>query len=178
MKFEKNTFYSSKVTFPGLDINVFLPSNRYLRYDGVVDDINAHTKLVLSQFGRQDYHNVTSNKDWGRHIALSLTLTDIPVKASVIFSRAQSPARSLFNLGHESVHALIHLDQEKYFLDELRRQGFFFNPFERYSDEENIADVGGLLALYKSRFRREEFILPSDVLGVFHDMMASRKDRN
>ena len=149
MSLEKFGYLSNKVFFPGINMLVKLDDNQFFRFDGFVDNLEEHTFKIFFELGLK-YSPNNYEDSVARHVGLNLKSNSSRVKTSNIFLLNKGSVANYFNLGHEAVHSLIHLNKEQYFLDELHKNGFQINPFEKYSDEEKIADIGGLLTLHKT----------------------------
>ena len=51
--------------------------------------------------------------------------------------------------GHESTHVLFRFGLEHKLLEALEEESFNFNPLTYFYNEEDVAEVGGILSLYK-----------------------------
>jgi len=85
---------------------------------------------------------------------------------------------TLFTIGHESTHAITYLNQGQRLVEELRVEGFNLNPYQKYTDEEDICHIGGLFALY--RFGLLDSIDHSSkdddpIISLLEDLLASRR---
>jgi hypothetical protein len=147
--FERRGFETGEVVMPGLEITVELGSGTYFRDDGVVRDLYEHHDRLTTEFNCFELSNApsqTTHKGW----CIGLTDSSSLEKASVIFVEDSGPVGNIFIKGHESTHALIFLGHSYALVDELESEGFSLNPFERYSNEEWIAHIGGILAWHKA----------------------------
>ncbi len=146
MVFGDYGFETGKVLLPGLNLIVKLNRNRYFRNDGIVENMDEHLDDVKRELGISNFDYTRGVPSMGRHIKLSYGSD----KISIIFIKDQSSETNRFNYGHESTHAIIYLGLEDYFMDMLRKEGFTLNPFKRYNNEDDIANVGGLVSVYKT----------------------------
>lgn len=144
---------TGNVLFPGLEMIVNLPSNKFLWNYGTVDDIGKHVSLFAKEIGSTMNYNkqgaILNNKCEGKCLRVRLKNGGFHATGAVIFVRSNENKYELtFVYGHESTHALLFLNQEKYLLKALRKSGFNFDPFKKYDgDAESIANIGGWLAL-------------------------------
>jgi len=171
MDFEKHGFKTGKVVLPGIDLQVTLPKNHYFRNDKIVENIESHTTKILEDM------NISSkfDKDYGLRFGRCLTITEYDAIASTVCILNVSPAANLCNYGHESTHAIMHLGLENQFVDMLRYEGFSLNPFNRYDDEESIANVGGLIALYRNYIINFEITTDTVLAPIYRELFASKK---
>ncbi|MBI2102742.1 hypothetical protein HYT55_02795 [Candidatus Woesearchaeota archaeon] len=77
-----------------------------------------------------------------------------------------------FVRGHESTHALRFYGKEDVLIKALQAHRFILNPFERYEDEEEQCDVGGIFALYQKGWIEKT---PRDRRYLLNDLLASRR---
>src|SRR3989344_1927551 len=138
-------YQTGEITLPGLEITVQLNPKHYFRNDGIVSDLTAHTEKVFQQLSYPH-----KNESYGPDVYGICTRGELKEeKFSTIFIRDINPITNLLVLGHEATHALRHLGLDHYLVQALQTEKFLINPFKRYDNEEHIADIGGLLALYK-----------------------------
>jgi len=142
----RNGFRTGRVKLPGLDWYFKLSDKQYFRYDGIVPSADLYTDKVLSSFNLPLDIYTRGEVSYGRHIPLESG----NAKASLTFVVNMGDLDNRFNRGHESTHAVIWLGLESQFLRMLRRRGYNFDPFKRFSNEEDIAHVGGFMAIYKT----------------------------
>ena|SRR3989344_3789573 len=139
-------YQTGEITLPGLEITVQLSPEHYFRNDGIVSDLTAHTEKVFQQLSYPH-----KNESYGLNVYGICTRVKLKKeKFSTIFIRDINPITNLLILGHEATHALIYLGFGYRLVQALRAERFLFNPFRKYDNEEHIADIGGLLALYKA----------------------------
>jgi hypothetical protein len=166
-------FKTGDVWLPGLDLTISLDSDRFLRNDGFVEDVIAHANQVYREMGLDtDFHNEEEIFASGRHLGFDVQIQGHHGKASVIFVGNMGDVYTVFCLGHESTHALQFLGAEKYLVDDLKTHGFSMNPFARYTDREDIANVGGCLSLYKADIL--DRFANSDVAKIKEEFLCSR----
>jgi hypothetical protein len=149
MNFLEKGYQTGNVWLPGLDITVYLNSNQFFRNDGIVKDMQIHTNKVYYEINPRIKHD-SYPIPLGRCI---ITYDERSNIAAAIFVKENDPINHIFNYGHESVEALIKYGRGDVLLDELKKEGFFIDPFQRYNDTENIANIGGFLALHKKNYR-------------------------
>jgi hypothetical protein len=142
MIFEKYGF-NTEAVLPGLNLSVKLGKNKYLRNDGLVNDIDEHTDLIKKEL-KVDFEYEKGTSDYGGLVALK----EGKEKAAIIFFSDPNPKTQNFYSGHESGHAIIYLGLEKLLIAQLRQEGFTLDPFKKYNDEELIAHTIGLFSLY------------------------------
>jgi len=174
MDFLKFGFQTGKVILPGIDLEVTLPSNRFFRNDGIVDNLREHTDKIYRDMGisLDHAHNLDSGYAASNHL-----LDNSGNIASVIYIQDFSKYDNLFNYGHESTHAAHILGLEKQFCGMLKHEGFSLDPFIRFKDREVIADIGGVIALYK-KFGEEIFdykLFDSKLIYLQRELFASKR---
>ena len=176
MILEDYGYSTENILIPGLNIQVMLGKNRYFRNDGVVADLHEHTDRIFEELNAINPHKRDNEEHYGRTVKLDLEVRKISVKASIIFIlEQQSLPDAIFNTGHESVHALIHLGKEQYLIESLENLGFFFDPFQVYDDEESVANVGGFLSLYRANpLTFEQFHIP-EIEHIKREFWRSKK---
>ena len=167
-------YQTGEITLPGLDLIVQLNPKQYFRDDGIVDDLTAHTKEVHQQFGLSYQEDVSQS--YGISIPFPICLPE-EEKSCTMFIRDIDPITNLLVLGHEATHVLINFGMGYYLLQALRAERFLFDPFKRYNNEERIADIGGLLALYKAdKIHSAKNLSHSNHLGgLVDDLLNSRQ---
>lgn len=151
-------YQTGEIILPGLDLTIQLNQNQYFRNDGIVSDLTAHTEKVFQQLGR-----LSHQEDYGSAYGITVRSKIKEEKFSTIFIRDVDPITNLLVLSHEATHALIYLGFGHHLVQALRAERFSLNPFERYDNEEHIADIGGLLALHKAN--QINFVKDSRRLG-------------
>ena len=173
MDFRTLGFQTGKVVLPGLELEVELGPNQFFRNDGVVDNLAEHDRQIVRELGlitflEKDSIYASSNFK-GTHWPIAIGLA----KGSLIYVTDVGEAIP-FCFGHESTHAICHLNLKDPFLKLLSSEGFSLNPFEKYSDPEDIADIGGCLAF---ELRRRDYMLVSNSRrnNLYSDLLASRK---
>jgi len=137
---EKSGYKNGLTHFPGIDMLLNVPKNRYFRNDGMVPNIEEHAKLFMVG----DYS--MSKPETPSGLCISYTLDKY--KVSTIFVNNLGKYSSLLLQGHESVHAIRDLGIEDQFLEKLNREGLYLRSFSEYKDEEVIASLGSLIADY------------------------------
>ena len=135
------------IKFPGLNLDVKLKENEYFADLGVVKTPEKMSKKIMKEMGVSNYRYSPNEKGYsiqGQTLSFSQTNGD---KYALILIKQNTPYFEMFNYGHESTHSLIYLNKEKDFLDLIQSKGVKINPFEKFDNEEHIANLGGLIAL-------------------------------
>ncbi|MFH1589540.1 MAG: hypothetical protein ABIB43_03165 [archaeon] len=174
MNFKKLGYSTGKVLFPGIDIVVNLGSNQYFRNDGVVEDFDLQIDKIYSEGGLSSLRKESYNSCASLHVWNTVSYNRKFTELSNVFWKKSSAKITTFVSGHESTHAVIRFKKEEYLLNELKKYGFALNPFESYTDVEDIADVGGFLGLYKKGFSLSD-VSDSDTEGIRKDLLKSQK---
>lgn len=156
-------FEKYRVRLPGLLLEVDLPPNTFFRNDGVVDSIDGHTAKIRKEFGikgKIERSMGPNDVPYGRTYSFPLVDGDGKVleKASIIYIINNGNTINTLNLGHESTHAAIFLDEDKMIqkqlMNDLYKKGFDINPFEKYTNEEDICNLFGVFSVYKLKERK------------------------
>lgn len=149
MNWLKYRFKTGRVILPGLEVAVDLAPNQYFRHDGVVDDLEEHVKTLKDALG-VEYIRPQEEGVLGYCYFFNYCTQDNSENGQLVVtvSKRTTPMGALFNIGHESTHALYHFGQERKLVETLREYGFKLNPYERYTDKEDICNIGGLFAVY------------------------------
>jgi hypothetical protein len=159
---EFNGFKTGKIKLPGILLDVELPPNTYFRNDGVREDFGQHYIDVQKElYFNQVNETVDQSAEkglfisaYGKHLGTKIDHEGIETKFSVVFVRPDISIMNTQRLGHEATHAAIFLDDKtnnlkKTMLADLENNGFRLNPFEKYSNEEDVCDCFGMLGVYK-----------------------------
>ncbi|MDO8511281.1 MAG: hypothetical protein Q7S55_03885 [Nanoarchaeota archaeon] len=139
-------YQTGEITLPGLDLTIQLNSNQYFRNDGIVSDLTTHTEKVFQQLSFPHKNEQYGPRVYGICARGKLEKE----KFSTIFIRDVDIITNLLVLGHEATHALIHLGLGHRLVQALRAERFLLDPFMKYDNEEDVAHIGGILALYKA----------------------------
>ncbi|MFH1589542.1 MAG: hypothetical protein ABIB43_03175 [archaeon] len=178
MNLKKLGYSTGKVLFPGLNVKVKLDNNQYFSNDGVVEDFNAHVNKLDSAFGRDSLtEKIPDSKIGLRYENHAFNGVQF-IKLVNVFWKKRDPVQDIFVSGHESTHALMSFGKENYLLNELKKYNFTFNPFESYSDEDDIADVGGFLGVHKAGYDIVRICRGDDLDFIKEDILNSKKARN
>lgn len=173
MTLEKYGFQSGWITLPGIEMRTRLESGFYFKNYGVVPNLREKTIQIAQELNigcdinllREDSYETSA-----KHISLSKSGD---IGSAIFFKDGLDVGTNTFNYGHESVHALINLGLNDRFVEFLREEGFMLNPFETYSNEEQIAHVGGVLSLHKAGILW--LFSHPEVNQMKYALMASRK---
>jgi len=145
---EAMKFRTGRITFPGIKISATLKPNQYFLNEGPVEDMQKNYeewKELLKEVDRP----YDSEEILGECLRGEL----VSGHQFVIMYYLKNQESSTYILGHESTHSLIWFGLGNKLVDALEKEGFNFNPFEYYDDEEDIANVGGILASYREEKR-------------------------
>ena len=169
MTLERFGFQTGEVILPGIEMPATLPPGFYFKNYGTVLDLREKTLEIAQELGVGfDCPNNFTERS-GTHLGITKRYD---IGSAILIKQGHDKPTEIFNYGHESVHAIRNLRLESQFVAFLKREGFRFNPFETYCDEEKIAHVGGLLGLYKSgvlwMFSHPEVDM------IKYDLMSSR----
>ncbi|MGV8087417.1 MAG: hypothetical protein ACP5N1_07330 [Candidatus Woesearchaeota archaeon] len=167
MVFTQYGFKTGNVILPGIELDVDFSPNRFFRNDGIVSNLKEHTDKVFRDIGHSlDYthnfdslHGICNTVDYTYYEYTALN----PYLACCIYILDVTPVINLFTLGHESTHAVINLGVKNQFLYMLKDEGFSLDPFTKFTNNEAIAHVGGVLALYK-HYKKWDFFEITDPL--------------
>lgn len=150
MILERFSYQTGEIIFPGIEMPARLSKGHYFRNYGIVPDLRQKSIQITQEIGigiNQDdlleerYHNVAA-----QHIGFN---KEGEIGSAICVREGLEKDLTAFNFGHESVHAIIYLGLQNQFVEFLRKEGFGLNPFETFSNEEDIANVGGLLSWHK-----------------------------
>ncbi len=167
-------FETGKIIMPGLEIEVELKPNQYFRNDGVVGDLVIYTARVVKELNA-----VNPPPQWKlkKGEGINISRTNSSDQLSVIAVKKKNPVYCLFNQGHESTHALRYFGLEHHLHEALEEKGFKPDFCKEYKDEEAIANIGGILALYKIGC---SLMFIDGIYGgltpLIVDLIASRRD--
>lgn len=152
MVFERDGFSNRIVTLPGFDKEISIGKLNYLRFDGLVEDIDEHTRKISREF------RIPNNFGDGSELSgRTITLRYRDFVGSVIFYKDMGEAHNIFTLGHESVETLLDYGMGQTLVDFLRDAGFAVNDNIGGIPRELYGDIGGLLALHL-RGKMDEFV--------------------
>jgi hypothetical protein len=173
MVFEGYGFETGRVLLPGLDLVVRLNEDKYFRNDGAVADVERHANGVWEELGISGHYCTSEVRHFGKHFPC----TSGNDKASLIFIEDGDPITNRFYYGHESTHAVIHLGLESCFMIMLEKIGFALDPFKKYDNEESIADVGGIVSVYKTNQHKGLATHPTrpELSQIYEELMKSKK---
>lgn len=182
MDWAAHGFQTGRVVLPGLEIEVDLAPNQWFRYDGFRLNLNSHRKQLEREFKIQIpkisgglLSSILRGYIPGGFTYDLKTNGSNPSQGNIVIGRnlvIPLPALNLFLIGHESTHALINYGQKNLLLDALKQEGFGLDPFENYVDQEEICDVGGILALYRKRMESKT---PHNRQYLLDDLLTSRR---
>jgi len=148
----RSGYRTGRVNFPGVDIEVEMPNNKYFKDDGFVDNMERHRKKLCDILNTE---YIESDKPSNGRVAgtcSTFTLTSPEHRecaiSSIYYLKLKEPLVS-FVRGHEAVHAMMSLGAGNYFVEELQRYGLKIDPFKELNSEEQLADIGGILSLRK-----------------------------
>ncbi|MEK6820242.1 MAG: hypothetical protein AABX71_00850 [Nanoarchaeota archaeon] len=149
-----NGIMESQIDLKVLGIK-FQSENYCFRDDGFVEDIHAHARKVNQEFG-DDPASYDLEVSLNEKLPLVGGLTRVrnasqPIPVIICYYHQDSPLKEIFVRGHEETHALqemgrLHLLQERLVALRLKID------IGAYSDNELIADIGGLYAVIKHGF--------------------------
>lgn len=156
-KLQKKGFSTGEITLSGLDMVVNLPNHCFFRDDGEVSDIRDHYGLVCDEFG--SVPKDIPEKD-GLHVHKMFVTGWYLVYAGVIFTKNLEGADLEYIKGHEETHFLSRMLGHWPLLDEMEKLKLssmpaFIDLQSNLLDEENVARVGGVIALYKKGLHKE-----------------------
>jgi len=143
MVFEKYGLKNQIVVLPGFDQKVSIGEKNYLRFDGIVKDINKHTDQLCLEF-----NTVNTFEDGSKKTGRAFNLTYGDSKGSIIFYRDAGDLYNPFTLGQISTDALIHFGLEKKLGELFEKAGFALDEDFYNVPRENAWDLGGLLAIH------------------------------
>lgn len=171
MVFEEYGLKTGEVMLPGIELLVELSSNEFFKNCGAVNDIDSYTEKLVKIFNVKNYNVKNGKIKEGRHLGL---FAGEERESLIYVKKSNFEPAELFCYGHESVHSIIFFGLEEYFLNMLRKMEFLLNPFEKYTDQESIANIGGWVSLYKknlhNKVRRDPVLSP-----VFDDLIESKR---
>ncbi len=161
----------------GLDIYVPLPTNHYFVYEEAKGSINEHAGRILHAL-RKDLPGARIDYKFEAEDPLCGIYQSFPVGYEqlhwIIVKDYLWPEKT-FVQGHEGAHMLDALDSLQFLTSELARHGFY--DIQKYKEEE-LADVGGLLAMHK---QGASIKVRPYFHGTVHDNvreeMTSKRDR-
>ncbi len=142
---EMMKFKTGRITFPGLSIRATLKPNQYFLNEGPVEDVQKNYEGWAEIFKLESDRSYDTENLLGEFLSWEL----ISGHQLTIMYYLEEQEHTTNTIGHESTHALIGLGLGYKLTKELEKEGFDFDPFEFFDDEEDIADVGGILAVYK-----------------------------
>lgn len=175
MDWADHGFKTGRVTLPGLEIEVDL-KREWFRNDGPQWSLARHKKKLEEELGMRlpGYFPgfSTGQKVTGMTYTLTSQAIYIHKICVVAVKKSLFPSDIIFRLGHESTHTLLNFGREKAFVNALNEYHFSLNPFERYGDEEEICDVGGIFALYRRGLVRKT---SPDLQHLYDDLLLSRR---
>ncbi len=175
MNWAEHGFKTGRVTLPGLEIEVDL-KREWFRNDGSQWSLPRHKKKLEEELDMVLPGYFPGFSTGQRVTGMTYTFTSEAIythKGCVVaVKKSLFPADALFTLGHESTHALVYFGKEKAFLDALNEYHFSLDPFERYGDEEEICNVGGIFALYKKGMIRKT---SPTLQHLYDNLLASQR---
>ncbi|MBI4152132.1 hypothetical protein HY495_00340 [Candidatus Woesearchaeota archaeon] len=167
-------FKTGKIVLPGIQTIVDLEAHQWFRFDGIVDDLGAYYQRLGESL------DLTLEPGDETGICHHFNLETESRKEELIVVAVEDLGElipTLFTIGHESTHAITYLNQGQRLVEELRTDGFDLNPYQKYTDKEDICHIGGLFALY--RFGLLDSIDHSSrndpVIQLLEDLLASRR---
>jgi len=153
---KKDGYNTGLTYFPGIDMLLFLPKERFFRNDDLVENIEEHVKHLDNYFKNKN----KSDKDYSNATGTSYHCNRIDgtMKVSVICIKDSGMYTNKLNYGHESMHAIRNLGIENQFIEKLEKEGLSLKPFSEYKDEEVIAKLGSIVADYNLK----KWMFPND----------------
>jgi hypothetical protein len=165
---EKNGYKTGLIHFPGIEMLLELPKNRYFRNDGIVPDLQSHA----NKFTGGKYVASSSEKEINAK-GLCITYDILDYKFSTIFIVDSGRYQNMCIYGHESVHAIEKLNLEDQFSAKLGREGLVIKPFAEYKDVETIANLGLILADYNFK----KWLMPNKMaLKSLYNILLQKTD--
>ena len=156
---------TGKVKLPGLELDVELPPNMYIRNDGIIRDYNAWAKEMdnligidekITEEGGRTYFNIAKQEGEGN--------------IAIIGIKSKDAVNDIANLAHESAHVLYRFGLIDALQKEFNKQGFNID-LSKY-DNEQTAILSGFLGLHKAGY--ELSTLTTDAPNLLNELMQSK----
>ncbi len=172
--------YKLVETLLGLEVGVNPRPNKFYRFDGAVDSIPSHLVKVLKEFGYEVQNMEDLLDSWShltghcRHFEISSGKDS--AKFSIPFYRQTYLELDTFNLGHEDMHAVQHLDLIGVYpiLDQrLMEQGYAIN-LQSVEDIENQANIAGLLRVLEKNQNPKQLLSFPEIKSTYEYMQDNK----